>query len=116
MLHLAAKKKGPPTATTIGPPAASTTVAPPATTTGPHHATKTGPPSTSLNIVINNVPAASNSVPKTVRKKIVRTSMQSKSVPIVKPRIVGENIVMVPKKCMRIGMKRKADEMEPLGT
>ena len=60
--------------------------------------------------------AASNSVPKTVRKKIVRTSMLSKFVPIVKTQIVGENILMVLKMCMKVGMKRKADEMEPLRT
>jgi hypothetical protein len=37
-------------------------------------------------------------------------------VPILKPQIVGENILMVPKKCRNIGLKRKSDEMEPIGT
>jgi len=42
--------------------------------------------------------------------------MLSKFVPIVKTQIVGENILMVLKMCMKVGMKRKADEMEPLRT
>jgi len=40
--------------------------------------------------------------------------VQSNSV--VKPQIVGGNILMVPKKCRNIGVKRKTDEMEPLRT
>ena len=91
-------------------------------TSGPPAAIKTGPPSTTLNTVINkpltsnNVPTASNTVTKTGPKKIVSNSVQSNYVPIVKPQIVGENILMVPKKCRNIGLKKKSDEMEPIGT
>jgi len=92
------------------------------TSSGPPAATKTGPPSTTLNTVINkplasnNVPAASNTVNNTGPNKIVSNSVQTNSVPIVKPQIVGENILMVPKKYRNIGLKRKSDEMEPIGT
>jgi len=54
------------------------------------------------------VPTTSNTGPK--------KSVQSNSVQIVKPQIVGENILMVPKKCRNIGLKRKSDEIEPIGT
>ncbi|XP_024632738.1 tyrosine-protein kinase ABL1-like [Medicago truncatula] len=84
---------------TTAPPAASTTLPPPSTIVPPPAATNI------VSLASNNVPTASNSVP-----------LASNFVPIVKPQIVGENILMVPKKCRKIGMKRKSEEMEPIGT
>ena len=76
--------------------------------TQPPPVVTTGPPAAS-----SYTPGASNTV------NVTKTVNVTNSVPIAatkaKPQVVGENVLMVPKKGKTTGTKRKSGELEPLG-